>query len=87
MEALFRGYALVSPAEKGDCRDQILTEIRNLKRRHRQFKTAAERPVQIVGGIRGGDETRKAAGFDPASMAVEISAQKFYSKTFTIDHQ
>lgn len=87
LEALFRGCALVSPAEKGACRDEILTEIRNLKRRHRQFKTAAERPVQIVGGIRGGDETRKTAGFDPASMAVEISAQRFYSKTFTIDHQ
>jgi len=87
LEALFRRYASLSAAEKGDCRDQILTEIQDLKRRHRQFRTAAERPVQIVGGIRGGDEIPKAAGFDPASMAVEISAQKFYSKTFTIDHQ
>jgi hypothetical protein len=87
LEAYFERYALLLPAKKGDCRDQILTEIQNLKRRHRQFKTAAERPVQVVGGIRGGDETRKTLGFDPASMAVEISARKFYSKTFTIDHQ
>lgn len=87
LEALVKKYEALPPPEKGDCKDQILTEIRSLKRQHQQFKTAAERPVLIVGGIRGSDETRKAVRFDPALMAIEISAERFYSKTFTIDYQ
>lgn len=87
LEGFFQKYGLLSPAEKQEGWDQILREIQTLKRRHRQLKTVAERPVQIVGGIRGGDETKPAFKFDPASLAVEICARKFYSRTFTIDHQ
>ena len=87
MEALVKKYALLPLAEKDDCKDQILADIRSLIRRHRRFKTAAERPVQMVGAIRGGHETSKVVRFDLLSIAVEIAADRFYGKSFTIDHQ
>ena len=87
LERLLRMYKTAEPAGKQDLAKQILTEIRKIKRRHRKFKTFAERPVQTVGNIRGGDDAKKALRPDVSSVAVEISAKTFYSRTFTIDHQ
>lgn len=48
---------------------------------------AGERPVNIIGALRGTAKTEKDGSYDVASFAVEISADTFYSRTFTIDHQ
>jgi hypothetical protein len=55
-----------------------VSEIREVKKRYRQFATLAERPVPIAGNLRGPDI---------GDLAVEITAQNFYSKTFTIEHR
>lgn len=87
LERLLTEYATADHVIKQDLAEQILTEIRKVKRRHRKFKTFAERPVQIVGSIRGVDDAQKALSPDISSIAVEISAKSFFSRTFTIDHQ
>jgi hypothetical protein len=78
LETLLHTYATAAPAEQPQLAANILTEIREVKKRYRQFATLAERPVPIAGNMRGPDIT---------DLAVEITANNFYSKTFTIEHR
>jgi hypothetical protein len=77
LETLLNNYATASQAEQPQLATNILTEIREVKKRYRQFSTLAERPVPIAGNLRGPEL---------ADLAVEITANNFYSKTFTIEH-
>ncbi|MEX2116673.1 MAG: DUF4384 domain-containing protein [Bacteroidota bacterium] len=87
LEALMGEYESAPGEKKPDLAKQILAEIRDVKRKFRTFTTLAERPVTIGGNIRGVDEADKAKRPDVSSLASEISASNFYSKTFTIDHK
>src|SRR5262245_26335289 len=78
LETLLSGYAAAPQAEQPQLASNILTEIREVKKRYRQLATPAERPVPIAGNMRGPDI---------ADAAVEITANNFYSKTFTIEHR
>lgn len=87
LEALLAKYISADPVRKQELAKQILTEIRKIKRRHRRFTTFAERPVPIGGSVRGIPEDEKVFPPDIATIAVEISANKFFCRTFTIDHR
>ncbi len=87
LEVLIGNYQSASSDEKQKIADQILTEIRSVKRKFRTFTTLAERPVTIGGNIRGVEDAGKAKRPDVTTIATEIKATNFYSKTFTIDHQ
>jgi hypothetical protein len=87
LEALVGEYSAASKESKPEAAKKILAEIRDVKRKFRTFTTLAERPVTIGGNIRGVDETEGTKRPDVASIATEISASNFYSKTFTIDHK
>ena len=87
LEALFRKYTTAEPVRKQDLAKQILTQIRKIKRHHRKLTTFAERPAPIGGSVRGSTEDEKAFRPDIATIAVEISANDFFSRTFTIDHR
>lgn len=76
MEALLDASAAANPAERLRLTTSILAEIR--ARQMRPSATPGERPGHIAGNVRGKDV---------GDFAVEISAQNFYSKTFTIEHQ
>jgi hypothetical protein len=78
LEALLNTYASASRGEQPQVATNIMAEIREVRKRFRQFATLAERPVPIAGNLRGPDI---------GDMAVEITAQNFYSKTFTIEHR
>jgi hypothetical protein len=78
LEGLLGTYAAASQAEQSQLASNILTEIREVRKRYRQFATLAERPVPIAGNLRGPDI---------GDLAIEITAQNFYSKTFTIEHR
>ena len=65
----------------------ILSEIKDLRWQHRTFKKSAERPVAMMGHLRGTKTAAPTDDFDVARQAVEISAPHFYSRAFTIDHR
>lgn len=87
LEKLLSDYESAGSENKAAAARGILEEIQQLRRTHRNLKTAAERPVQIVGRIRGNSGSGSTDRPDIEPLAVEISAESFYSRTFTIDHR
>lgn len=87
LEALINDYESADAAKKPALAKVILTQIRKLRKQHLKFKTYAERPVNIIGNLRGTEKAETAGSEDIAKFAVEISADTFYSRTFTIDHK
>ena len=77
LETLLSTYASAPRSEQPQIATSIVAEIREVRKRYRQFATLAERPVPIAGNVRGPDI---------GDLVVEITAQNFYSKTFTIEH-
>jgi hypothetical protein len=75
LEQRLNDYAAADGARKPALADQIVATIRQIRRRHRQFTTVAERPATIAGNLR------------LSSEAVNVSTTDFYGKTFTIDHR
>ena len=87
LEALVNDYESADNTKKQPLTEIILAEIRKLRKQHLKFKTYAERPVNIIGNLRGTEKAETAEARDIAKYALEISADTFYSRTFTIDHQ
>jgi hypothetical protein len=87
LEALINDYEIADAVKKPLLTEKILAEIRQLRKQHLKFKTYAERPVNIIGNLRGTEKAETAGAHDIAKFAVEISADTFYSRTFTIDHR
>lgn len=87
LEALMGNYSSTDEARKEEAAKKIVAEIRDVKKRYRTFQTLAERPVTIGGNIRGVEAAEQSRRPDVSTIMTEISANNFYSKTFTIDHQ
>ena len=87
LEAFINDYESADAAKKPALAKTILAEIRKLRKQHLKFKTYAERPVNIIGNLRGTEKAETADSHDITKFAVEISADTFYSRTFTIDHK
>jgi hypothetical protein len=87
LEALINRYESADKAKKTGLADKITSEIRNLRKRHLRFKTYAEKPVTIIGNLRGAEQSESVHSKDIADYAVEISTTTFFSRTYTIDHQ
>jgi hypothetical protein len=87
LETFVNDYESADKAKKQPLAKKILAEIRKLRKQHLKLKTYAERPVNIIGNLRGTEKAETAGARDIAKFAVEISADTFYSRTFTIDHQ
>jgi hypothetical protein len=87
LEVLLSKYKDADVSKKPTVAKDIVAEIRNVRKYYKTFTTLAERPISIGGNVRGmGKETRSGIP-DVAQIATEISANNFYSKTFTIDHK
>jgi hypothetical protein len=87
LEKLVEGYGSAGPKDKDELALQIISEIRHLRKKHRKLKASAERPVQLVGTIRGSDKKENTLRAKLSTIAVEVSADDVYIRTFTIDHQ
>lgn len=87
LEAIINKYESVDTAQRPEIANKIQLEIRNLRKKHLKLKRHAERPVNIIGGLRGTEKTVKNVSYDVANFALEISANTLYSRTFTIDHR
>jgi hypothetical protein len=88
LENLLAAYAQADSAKKSDAASLVMNEIKETKKRFRTFVTLAERPIGIAGNVRG----EKPKEIDPdridiATLATEISANNFFSKTIAIDHK
>jgi len=87
LEALFEKHKSEGAIGKQKRAKQILTQIHKIKRQYRKLTTDAERPVSIGGSVRGSKKVKEIDHPDFDAMAMEVSANNFYSRTFTIDHQ
>lgn len=88
LEALFDSYQAASdPASKKFFAEQVVAEIRKIRRSHRDLTAAAERPVSVGGRLRGVGESAASPREDLAALAIKISGAEFYCRTFTIDHR
>ena len=87
-ESLYQNHLQISdPADIKASIDSIFSEMKKLKRQHRTLSTVAERPARIGGGFRSVSKTSPNMSHDISRLAREISSTRYYSRTFTIDHQ
>ena len=87
LENLYGEYTAAEAAKKKELGKQILKKIRAIKKQNRKLTTTAERPVPIGGNLRGAGKGSQARLPDIDPIAAEVSANDFYSRTFTIDHR
>ena len=87
LEVKIGNYLSADNSKKQSMASDIVTEIRNVRKHFSTFSTLAEKPVTIGGNIRGTEKAEGARRPDVAMIATHISANNFYSKTITIDHQ
>lgn len=85
-EMAYTKYLAAKGTSKNDMAKRVKAEIRNTKSKFRSFASAAERPINIGGNVRG-MVTPEMKPPDVTDVAIQISGKNFYSKTFTIDHQ
>ncbi|MBI3005455.1 MAG: DUF4384 domain-containing protein [Ignavibacteriales bacterium] len=87
LEALLANYASADDSKKPPIAEQIIAEIRTVRKKFRTFTTLAEKPITIGGNVRSLEKAEEVKRPDVSTIAVQVSANNFYSKTFTIDHQ
>ena len=87
LEVKLGNYFSADTSKKQSLAGDIVSEIRNVRKHYTTFSTIAEKPVSIGGNIRGTEKVEGARRPDVATIATQISAKNFYSKTITIDHQ
>jgi len=87
LEVLLSKYAEADVSKKPQLAKDITGEIRNIRRNFRTFTTLAERPISIGGNVRSITKAPSERFPDVARVAIAISAENFYGKTFTIDHK
>ena len=87
LEALLSSYLSADNSKRPPISEQIIAEIRNVKKKFRTFTTLAEKPITIGGNVRSLEKAEEARRPDVSTIATQISANNFYSKSFTIDHK
>jgi hypothetical protein len=87
LEVKLGNYLSADASKKQALAGDIVSEIRSVRKRYSTYATIAEKPLTIGGNIRGTEKVEGARRPDVASLAMQISAKNFYSKTVTIDHQ
>ncbi len=87
LEAIINKYESADPARQPVIANKIQLEIRKLRKKHLNSKSYGQRPVNIIGVLRGAEKAEKDASYDVANFAIEISADTLYSRSFTIDHK
>ena len=86
-ELCARHTALKDKADVPSSTDAILDEIKRLRQKNKQLSAPAEKPVRIGGSLRGQQPSSSPAVPDITSLAAEVTAPGFYSRTFTVDHK
>ena len=87
LEDLISKYESADKSNKIAIGKEIILEIRKLRKKYRKFKSHVEKPVTIIGKMRGTEKTKAAGLKDIADYALEISANNFFIRSFTIEHK
>ncbi len=88
LEKDIQSFFSASAEKKSDAAALVVSEIKDIKKRFRTFSTLAERPISIAGNVRGEEaKTIDPDRIDVATLATEVSANNFFTKTITIDHK
>jgi hypothetical protein len=87
LEVKLGNYFSADPVKRQPLADEVVSEIRGARKRYSSFATLAEKPLTIGGNVRGTGKAEKNRRPDVSAIAMQISANNFYFKTFTIDHQ
>jgi len=87
LEGLYMEYIGADTKKKPKIAEEILKNIRKIKKKHQKFLTIAERSIPIGGNVRGIKTGLGERHPDIDPIAAEVSSTHFYSRTFTIDHQ
>lgn len=87
LEGLWKKYQSAPASGKAAIGQDILSEIRSVRKRFKTFTTTAERPISIAGNVRGVETPGAGRRPDVATITTEIIANNFYGKTITIDHR
>lgn len=87
LEGMLAEYQTANAMRKEALSKDIVQEIREVRKRYKSYATLAEKPLTIGGNIRGVAKAEEARRPDVANIVTQISANNFYSKTFTIEHQ
>lgn len=88
LEQQLNTYITAAADQQKDLAVAVVTEIKEIKKKYRTYQTLAERPISIAGNVRGTKtDAVNLDKFDVATLATEISANNFYSKTITIEHK
>lgn len=80
LERLTRKYLSATGEKKDEAKVNVLSEIKNARRRFSQFTTIGEIPVPITG-------TARETGLKVDLLATQIEAENFYGKTLKLDHK
>ena len=80
-------YESADKSDKIAIGKEIVLEINNLRKKYHKFKSHVEKPVTIIGKMRGTVKTKAAGLEDIADYAIEISAKSFFIRSFTIEHK
>ncbi|MCX6137975.1 MAG: DUF4384 domain-containing protein [Ignavibacteriales bacterium] len=87
LESAWHKYLAAPAGKKTEASVTVVGVIKDVKKRYRTFQTLAERPISIAGNVRGSRGAQDPNKIDIATMASEVSAVNFFSKTITIDHK
>lgn len=87
LETLYDEYSAAPDAKKKGLGQQILRKIHFIKKQRRKLTTYAEHPVPIGGTMRRAGEVAQEGMPDLGAVTIEVSADNFYGRTFTIDHR
>lgn len=88
LENTLNQYTAAAQEKKKDLAAEVVSVVKDIKKKYRAYSTLAERPISIAGNVRGTNTNSVDIDrIDIATLATEISANNFYSKTITIEHK
>lgn len=86
LEGLLKQYDEASASKQPDIASQIIRHVKQLRKDNRQLESSVDRPVQIGGNFRTVEKSQQPIT-NISKYAVTISGNKFFARTYTIEHR
>lgn len=86
LEVLLKTYEASSPEIRPEITEKIYDFIKQSRKKHKQLTAVAEKPIQIGGTFRNVSKPQ-APHQDISKFAIQITADDFFGRTFTIEHR